>query len=105
MGDRFFFIVDGVIEDAGKHRHALITLPDGWDGGPVTVEDCGYRMFAWQEYKDIMGLPDWFRFECSQAEIIRQIGLSVTPAAAIEILSRGIVSLGYTEESSLEVSA
>jgi DNA (cytosine-5)-methyltransferase 1 len=87
----------------GKHRHALITLPDGWSGGPVAVEDCGYRMFTWQEYKDIMGLPDWFRFECSQAETIRQIGLSVTPAAAVEILSRGIKSLVSVEDSNLEV--
>lgn len=87
-----------------KPRHALITLPDGWTGGPVAVEDCGYRMFVVEEYKQIMGLPDWFRFECSQSEIIRQIGLAVTPAAAVEILSRGIMSLGYGEKSMMSDS-
>jgi DNA (cytosine-5)-methyltransferase 1 len=86
-----------------KHRHALITLPEDWNGGPVSVVDCGYRMFVVDEYKNIMGLPDWFRFECSQAETIKQIGLAVTPAAAVEILSRGIVSLGYVEDPDLEV--
>jgi hypothetical protein len=83
-----------------KDKHAIITLPPQWQpGDPVPdINQCGYRMMVWYEYKALMGLPEWFKFDCSQTEIKRQLGLAVTPAAAVEIVSRGLTALDYRVE-------
>lgn len=74
-----------------RDRHALITVPSP----EATLEQCGYRMLALEEYKRAMGFPPSFRFECPKTEALRQIGLSVTPAVAAMLVQRGLASLGY----------
>jgi DNA (cytosine-5)-methyltransferase 1 len=74
-----------------KARHALITIPHP----EATVEECGYRMLTLEEYQRAMGFPPTFRFQCSQAEALRQLGLAVTPAVAALLVQRGLASLGY----------
>jgi len=76
-----------------KARHALITIPHQG----ATVEECGYRMLALEEYQCVMGFPPTFRFQCSKAEALRQLGLAVTPAIAALLVQRGLASLGYSE--------
>jgi DNA (cytosine-5)-methyltransferase 1 len=77
-----------------KPRHALITIPHP----AASVEECGYRMFTLEEYQRAMGFPLTFRFRCSQAETLRQLGLAVTPAVAALLVQRGLASLGYQQD-------
>ncbi len=74
-----------------KPRHALITIPRQG----ANVEECGYRMLTLEEYQRAMGFPSTFRFQCSKAEALRQLGLAVTPAVAALLVQRGLASLGY----------
>jgi len=74
-----------------RDRHALITIPHP----EATVEECGYRMLALEEYQRAMGFPPTFRFQCSRTEALRQLGLAVTPAVAAMLVQRGLASLGY----------
>lgn len=71
-------------------RHALITIPHA----QATIEECGYRMVKFPECLKAMGYPETFKFACkTQKEMMRQIGLSVTPAVAAMLVQRGIASL------------
>jgi DNA (cytosine-5)-methyltransferase 1 len=104
-GNACYRMVSDVAGTVTTHdRHALITLPDDWQPGdpvPDTLA-CGYRMFAWYEYKALMGIPENFVFDCSITERKRQLGLAVTPAAAVEVLSRGVAIL---EKVAVEVAS
>jgi DNA (cytosine-5)-methyltransferase 1 len=71
-----------------KDRHALIIVAPS-----RKVEDSWYRMFDLEEYKKAMGIPNWYKFDCTKTQALRQLGLAVTPAAAVEVLSRGIAVL------------
>ncbi len=76
-----------------RARHALLTIPHQ----EATLEECGYRMLSLEEYQRAMGFPPSFRFACSRAEALRQLGLAVTPAVAALLVQRGLVSLGYDD--------
>jgi len=92
--------VDGVAGTVTtRDRHALISLPTSWNPGEAApdVNQCGYRMFTWYEYQRLMGLPESFRFACNVTERKRQLGLAVTPAAALEVVSRGLAALGHLD--------
>ncbi len=79
-----------------RDRHCLITLPQGWSGGsPPDVRACGYRMCTLSEYQAMMGIAPDFRFACTKTAALRQLGLAVTPAAAVEVLVRGLCMLGF----------
>jgi hypothetical protein len=79
-----------------RDRHCLITLPEGWSGKEMPdVRECGYRMCVLSEYQHMMGIPSTFRFGCGKTHALEQLGLAVTPAAAVEVLIRGLRSLGY----------
>jgi DNA (cytosine-5)-methyltransferase 1 len=79
-----------------RDRHCLITLPEHWSGGDLPdVLSCGYRMCVLSEYQSMMGIPASFRFDCSKTTALKQLGLAVTPAAAVEVLIRGLATLGY----------
>lgn len=80
-----------------RDRHALVTLPHP----AAPLEECGYRMLTLEEYQRAMGFPPTFRFQCSRAEALRQLGLAVTPAVAALLVQRGLASLGYHIPSSL----
>jgi DNA (cytosine-5)-methyltransferase 1 len=90
-----------------RDRHCLIALPDDWTGGaPPDVRCCGYRMCTLSEYQAMMGIPPSFRFACSKTAALKQLGLAVTPAAALEVLARGLSALGSTRHwQEAEVSA
>jgi DNA (cytosine-5)-methyltransferase 1 len=90
-----------------RDRHCLISLPEHWSGeGIPDVRCCGYRMCVLSEYQAMMGLAPGFRFACSKTAALRQLGLAVTPAAAVEVLVRGLSALGYTQPwQEAEVSA
>lgn len=75
-----------------RDRHALLTIPHP----EATLEECGYRMLTLEEYQRAMGFPPTFRFACSRAEALRQLGLAVTPAVAALLVRRGLDSLGYS---------
>lgn len=78
-----------------RDRHCLITLPEGWSGNELPdVCACGYRMCTLAEYQAMMGIPPDFRFACSKTTALKQLGLAVTPAAAVEVLARGLQALG-----------
>ncbi len=83
-----------------RDRHAIITMPANWKpGDPVPdINQCGYRMMTWYEYQRLMGLPESFKFDCTLTERKRQLGLAVTPAAALDIARRGLAALGYQHE-------
>ena len=78
-----------------RDRHALLTIPHP----EATIEECGYRMLSLEEYQRAMGFPPTFRFQCSRAEALRQLGLAVTPAVAALLVQRGLASLGYSGDS------
>jgi DNA (cytosine-5)-methyltransferase 1 len=77
-----------------RDRHALVSMPSS----PYPeVEDCGFRMLTMNEVKRAMGFTEDYTIVCSsQREGVRQCGLAVTPAAAYELVRRGIESLGYS---------
>jgi DNA (cytosine-5)-methyltransferase 1 len=80
-----------------RDRHCLITLPEDWSSGDIPdVLSCGYRMCVLSEYQGMMGLPPKFGFACSKTTALKQLGLAVTPAAALEVLIWGLGALGYT---------
>lgn len=83
-----------------RDRHAIITLPANWQPGDPApdINQCGYRMMTWYEYQHLMGLPENFKFDCTVTERKRQLGLAVTPAAAVEVVSRGLTALGHHVE-------
>jgi hypothetical protein len=87
-----------------RDRHCLITLPEHWSGSDLPdVRSCGYRMCVLAEYQAMMGLVPGFRFACSKTAALRQLGLAVTPAAAVEVLVRGLGALGYTWQEAGQV--
>lgn len=82
-----------------RDRHCLITLPENWSGKEIPdVGECGYRMCTLSEYQHMMGIPPQFRFRCGKTHALEQLGLAVTPAAAVEVLIRSLRSLGYERD-------
>ena len=89
-----------------KDRHCLITLPEGWSDGKLPdIRLCGYRMCTLSEYQAMMGIASSFRFACSRTTALKQLGLAVTPAAAVEVLVRGLRTLGLINSLSENRSA
>jgi DNA (cytosine-5)-methyltransferase 1 len=71
-------------------RHALVT---GKSTGPLTVEDCGFRMLVPKEIQAAMAFPQDYIVTGTRREQIKQLGNAVTPPVIKMLMERCLASL------------